>query len=50
MVHRASPSGSIDACPECGGDVYTEAGETVCVDCGLVVDVQEIDVDGGKGA
>jgi len=42
MIKRGDPTDD-GACPECGGDVATEAGETVCVDCGLVVDVQEID-------
>jgi len=34
-----------EACPECGGDVVTDAehGETVCEDCGLVVEEDEID-------
>ncbi|MFC5366964.1 transcription initiation factor IIB [Salinirubrum litoreum] len=32
-------------CPECGGNVQsdTEHGETVCADCGLVVEEDEID-------
>ncbi|WP_134670921.1 transcription initiation factor IIB [Halorussus marinus] len=32
-------------CPECGGDLVTdgERGETVCADCGLVVDEDQID-------
>ncbi|QZP37807.1 transcription initiation factor IIB [Halobaculum magnesiiphilum] len=32
-------------CPECGGDLVndTERGETVCRDCGLVVEEDEID-------
>jgi len=32
-------------CPECGGDLQTddEHGETVCADCGLVVETDEID-------
>jgi transcription initiation factor TFIIB len=32
-------------CPECGGDVVADAehGETVCQDCGLVVEEDEID-------
>ena len=32
-------------CPECGGQLATdtEHGETVCVDCGLVVESDEID-------
>ncbi|QSG02124.1 transcription initiation factor IIB [Natranaeroarchaeum sulfidigenes] len=33
------------ACPECDGQLVSdeERGETVCVDCGLVVDADEID-------
>ena len=33
------------ACPECGGDLVAdgERGETVCEDCGLVVEEDEID-------
>jgi transcription initiation factor TFIIB len=33
------------ACPECGGSLQTdtEHGETVCADCGLVVEEDEID-------
>jgi transcription initiation factor TFIIB len=33
------------ACPECGGDIAADAvhGETVCQDCGLVVDENSID-------
>ncbi|MFC6730225.1 transcription initiation factor IIB family protein, partial [Natronoarchaeum mannanilyticum] len=33
------------ACPECGGQVVSdeERGETVCADCGLVVEEDEID-------
>ncbi|ERJ06657.1 Transcription initiation factor IIB 4 protein, partial [Halorhabdus tiamatea SARL4B] len=32
-------------CPECGGDLVTdsERGETVCAECGLVVEEDEID-------
>ena len=30
-------------CPECEGQVITNAAETVCIDCGLVVDDQQID-------
>jgi len=32
-------------CPECGGDLVTDGarGETVCSDCGLVVETDEID-------
>jgi len=34
-----------DVCPECGGTLRTdeEHGETVCADCGLVVEENEID-------
>ncbi|QLG62889.1 transcription initiation factor IIB [Halorarum salinum] len=34
-----------EACPECGGDLVadSERGETVCRDCGLVVEEDEID-------
>ncbi|MFB6256831.1 MAG: TFIIB-type zinc ribbon-containing protein, partial [Haloplanus sp.] len=33
------------ACPECSGSLVTdeEHGETVCADCGLVVEEDEID-------
>lgn len=30
-------------CPECDGQVITNAAETVCADCGLVVEDQQID-------
>ena len=30
-------------CPECDGQVITNAAETVCEDCGLVIDDQQID-------
>lgn len=30
-------------CPECDGDLQTEAGETTCVDCGLIVDEYRYD-------
>lgn len=30
-------------CPECGGQVRTNTVETVCEDCGLVIDEQKID-------
>ena len=32
---------SANQCPECGGQVTTNAVETVCEDCGLVVDESE---------
>jgi transcription initiation factor TFIIB len=34
---------SVNQCPECGGHVTTNAVETVCEDCGLVLDSQPID-------
>ena len=36
---------AVEACPECSGNVVTdtEHGETVCEDCGLVVEEDEID-------
>jgi transcription initiation factor TFIIB len=41
----ASASDESLHCPECGGNVQndTEHGETVCADCGLVVEEDEID-------
>ena len=38
-------SEEVDVCPECGGSLVNDAehGETVCQDCGLVVDEDEID-------
>jgi len=32
-----------EPCPECGGPVRTNSAETVCADCGLVIDEQSID-------
>jgi transcription initiation factor TFIIB len=34
---------SANPCPECDGRVATNAVETVCEDCGLVIDEQRID-------
>lgn len=31
------------SCPECDGHLYTSDAETVCTDCGLVVDADRID-------
>ncbi|RDI69558.1 transcription initiation factor IIB [Halopelagius longus] len=31
------------ACPECGGHVRTNCAETVCEDCGLIIDELQID-------
>ena len=38
-------TGTTPACPECTGNLVTdeEHGETVCADCGLVVEADEID-------
>jgi transcription initiation factor TFIIB len=37
------PESSANQCPECDGRVTTNAVETVCEDCGLVIDQQRID-------
>jgi transcription initiation factor TFIIB len=34
---------SVNQCPECDGRVATNAVETVCEDCGLVINKQHID-------
>ena len=34
---------SANQCPECNGRVTTNAAETICEDCGLVIDEQRID-------
>ena len=34
---------SANPCPECGGHVITNSVETVCEDCGLVLESQPID-------
>jgi transcription initiation factor TFIIB len=34
---------SAEQCPECGSTVTDEESETVCADCGLVIDSQNID-------
>jgi len=40
-----APAAEQEVCPECGGPLVTdeERGETVCDDCGLVVEEDEID-------
>ncbi|MBV0903383.1 transcription initiation factor IIB [Haloarcula salina] len=45
LTERETEHEATEACPECGGDVVTDAehGETVCEDCGLVVEEDEID-------
>jgi transcription initiation factor TFIIB len=38
-----TPDRTDTACPECGGTVSTSELETVCVDCGLVIDEDRLD-------
>jgi transcription initiation factor TFIIB len=38
-----APGESTADCPECGGRIRTETEETVCAECGLVLDDQPID-------
>ncbi|WP_137286157.1 transcription initiation factor IIB [Halorussus salinisoli] len=33
----------VQTCPECGGDLATHENETVCEECGLVVDEDQVD-------
>ena len=44
-VEQQQETERTDVCPECGGNVVTDSehGETVCQDCGLVVEEDEID-------
>lgn len=37
------PNETTNQCPECNGRVRTNARETICDDCGLVIDEQQID-------
>lgn len=39
---------SIDACPECDGTILTDAGETRCRNCGLVVDASRLERRGPR--
>lgn len=39
---------STDRCPECDGTLRTEAGETICTDCGLVLDEYRFDHRGPR--
>ncbi|SDF77587.1 transcription initiation factor IIB [Halorientalis regularis] len=45
IAEETSETESATTCPECGGNLVTdtEHGETVCGDCGLVVEEDEID-------
>jgi transcription initiation factor TFIIB len=42
---KEEDAGESVACPECGGKLATDSehGETVCIECGLVVETDEID-------
>ena len=42
-AERSSDEEQRLACPECDGDVRAEGGETICADCGLVVEADAID-------
>jgi len=44
-TEQTAETESVDTCPECGGSLVADAehGETVCEDCGLVVEEDEID-------
>lgn len=39
----ASESMALEQCPECHGALRTISGETICTECGLVVDEEQID-------
>jgi transcription initiation factor TFIIB len=43
--NEAEQSEEVDVCPECGGNLIAdeERGETVCAECGLVVEERNID-------
>ncbi|GCF15454.1 transcription initiation factor IIB 2 [Haloarcula mannanilytica] len=45
LTEQSTEQEAVEACPECSGNVVTdtEHGETVCEDCGLVVEEDEID-------
>jgi len=45
ITEQSSEQEAVETCPECSGNVVTdtEHGETVCEDCGLVVEEDEID-------
>jgi transcription initiation factor TFIIB len=40
---RVTDEATTSGCPECDGRVITNTAETVCTECGLVVDDQQID-------
>jgi len=41
--HRAATTQHTRECPECDGVVRTTTQETVCEDCGLIIDEQRVD-------
>ncbi|MDS0222908.1 transcription initiation factor IIB [Haloarcula sp. S1AR25-5A] len=45
IPEQSTEQEAVEACPECSGNIVTdtEHGETVCEDCGLVVEEDEID-------
>lgn len=40
---EATETDETEGCPECGGETAADGQETVCQDCGLVVETDEID-------
>ncbi|WP_424016165.1 transcription initiation factor IIB (plasmid) [Halorientalis pallida] len=44
----STDEGAINTCPECGGKLLTEGGETRCCSCGLVVDTSRLDRRGPR--
>ncbi|EMA22675.1 MULTISPECIES: transcription initiation factor IIB [Haloarcula] len=45
QISEPTEQEAVESCPECSGNVVTDSehGETVCEDCGLVVEEDEID-------
>jgi transcription initiation factor TFIIB len=41
--HEQATEDERNACPECGGQLHSDGAETICADCGLVVDEEQID-------
>lgn len=42
-VSHPNPTGNKTSCAECGGQIRTDIRETACEDCGLVLEVPQID-------
>ena len=40
---RTSEREDVEVCPECGGNLATQDNETVCEECGLVVEEDNVD-------